>query len=62
MTAILLKQEEAARALAMSTKTFRRHVMPAVKVVLVDSQPRYPVVELERWAMENADDVLKVAA
>ncbi len=60
--AILLKQEAAAAVLAMSPKTFRRVVAPDVRVVLVDSQARYPVAELERWARERADYLLKEMA
>jgi hypothetical protein len=41
----------------MSPKTFRQHVMPEVKVVLIDSQPRYPYRELERWALANAKEL-----
>ena len=51
---LLLTLEQAAQRCAMSVKSFRRHVLPHIKVVQVGRMKLVPVAELERWVEESS--------
>lgn len=52
---VALTRLEAAAALGMSLDSFERHVQPELKLVRRGKLRLIPVVELERWAIENAE-------
>ena len=56
--AIALPEAEAAAALGMGATFFREHVAPDLRVRRVKGKTLYPVVELERWAIEGAEKTL----
>jgi hypothetical protein len=45
--------EEAAAALGLSRDSFRRHVLPNLRVVRVGARSLVRVAELERWAQRT---------
>ena len=45
---------EAAETLAISERSFRRHVLPNIKVLRVQGSVRIPVAELSTWVEQNA--------
>ena len=45
--------EEAAAALGLSRDSFRRHVLPDLRVVRVGARSLVRVAELERWAQRT---------
>jgi hypothetical protein len=51
---VALTREEAAAALGVSLAHFRRHVQPHLRLIRSGSCRLVPIVELERWAQENA--------
>ena len=42
--------DEAAAALGLSSDSFRRHVLPSLRVVRVGARQLVRIAELERWA------------
>lgn len=52
---IALSPEEAATALGMSLNSFERHVQPELRLIRRGELRLVPLVELERWAIENAE-------
>ena len=62
MRPILLTRPQAAAAMGMSLDSFERYVQPEVKLVRRGKLRLVPVGELERWAVENAERVLELAA
>jgi hypothetical protein len=52
-----LSRQEAAAALGMSLDSFERHVQPELKLIRRGKLRLIPVVELERWAIENAESI-----
>lgn len=59
---IALTPDEAAAALGVGRTTFDNEIRPTLKVTRVGRVVLIPVVELERWAIESAEPVLKDAA
>lgn len=59
---IALPLEEAAAALGYSLKHFNRHVRPDLRLTRCAGRPTVPVRELERWADDHAEHVLRGAA
>ena len=55
LPAIAIPPAEAAAALGMGESAFREHVAPNVRVIRRGRLRLYPVSELERWALDNAD-------
>jgi hypothetical protein len=51
---LLLKREDAARAMAMSLDSFERHVEPHLKRVHVGRMRLIPVAELKRFVTDEA--------
>ena len=45
--------EEAAAALGLSRDSFRRHVLPDLRVVRVGARSLVRIAELERWAQRT---------
>ena len=58
LPAIALSEADAAAALGMGATFFREHVLPHVRSIRVAGKVLYPVAELERWALANAEAVL----
>lgn len=56
--AIALPEAEAAGALGLGPTAVRERVAPDLRVIRLGIKTLYPVVELERWATENAAPVL----
>jgi hypothetical protein len=54
---VALSRQEAAAALGMSLDSFERHVQPELKLIRRGKLRLIPVVELERWAIENAESI-----
>ncbi len=52
---VALSRQEAARSLGMSLDSFERHVQPELKLIRRGKLRLIPLVELERWAIENAE-------
>ena len=52
---VALTRLEAAASLGMSLDSFERHVQPELKLVRRGKLRLIPLVELERWAIENAE-------
>jgi hypothetical protein len=52
---VALSRQEAAASLGMSLDSFGRHVQPELKLIRRGKLRLIPVVELERWAIENAE-------
>ena len=59
---IALPKPAAAAALGMSVDSFERYVQADVCCIRRGRMRLYPVVELERWAGENAERLLAQAA
>jgi hypothetical protein len=55
---LALTPTEAAAALGMGLTSFKKYVQPNVRVVRRGKLRVIPVIELERWAEENAELVL----
>ena len=55
---IALGPNEAAAALGLSVDSFRRYVVPDVRCIRRGSIRLYPVAELERWADEQAEQLV----
>ena len=55
---VALSRQEAAASLGMSLDSFERHVQPELKLIRRGKLRLVPVVELERWAIENAESLL----
>jgi hypothetical protein len=58
MRPIALTKLEAAAALSMSIDSFERYVQSDLRCVRRGRLRLFPVVELERWAQENAERTL----
>jgi hypothetical protein len=56
---VTLTREEAAASLGMSIDSFERHVQRDVRVIRRGRMVLVPVGELERWAAEAAEKVLR---
>ncbi len=52
---VALSRQEAAAALGMSLDSFERHVQPELCLIRRGKLRLVPLVELERWAIENAE-------
>lgn len=52
---VALSRQEAAASLGMSLDSFERHVQPELKLIRRGKLRLIPIVELERWAIENAE-------
>jgi hypothetical protein len=52
---VAVTRQEAAAALGMSLDSFERHVQSELKLIRRGKLRLIPVVELERWAIENAE-------
>ncbi len=52
---VALSRQEAAVSLGMSLDSFERHVQPELKLIRRGKLRLIPLVELERWAVENAE-------
>ncbi len=52
---VALSRMEAAQSLGMSLDSFERHVQPELKLIRRGKLRLIPLVELERWAIENAE-------
>lgn len=52
---ITVSRTNAAAMLDMSVDSFERYVQPQLRIVRCGRMRLFPVVELERWARENAD-------
>jgi excisionase family DNA binding protein len=50
-------ETEAADAVGMSRSTFRKHVLPTLRVVRVGRRIIIPVAEVERWLETNAEAI-----
>lgn len=55
---IALSRGEAARALGISLDSFERHVQSDLRLIRRGRLRLVPVTELQRWADEQAEDVL----
>jgi hypothetical protein len=55
---LALTPTEAAAALGMGLTSFKKYVQPYVRIIRRGKLRAIPVSELERWAEENAEDVL----
>ncbi len=55
---IALSKPDAAAALGMSVDSFERYVMADVRCIRRGRMRLFPVVELQRWADENAERTL----
>jgi len=55
---VALGRQEAAASLGMSLDSFERHVQPELKLIRRGKLRLVPLVELERWAIENAESLL----
>jgi hypothetical protein len=56
---VALSRQEAAASLGMSLDSFERHVQPELKLIRRGKLRLVPLVELERWAIENAEGLLR---
>jgi excisionase family DNA binding protein len=56
---VCLTVPEAAASLGVGLDFFNEHVRPELRVIRRGSKRLVPVQELERWAGENAERVLK---
>jgi len=54
---VALSRQEAAASLGMSLDSFERHVQPELRLIRRGKLRLIPLVELERWAIENADSI-----
>ena len=54
---VALSRQEAAASLGMSLDSFERHVQPELKLIRRGKLRLVPMVELERWATENAESI-----
>ena len=54
---VALSRQEAAVALGMSLDSFERHVQPELRLIRRGKLRLVPLVELERWAIENAESI-----
>jgi hypothetical protein len=52
---VALSRQEAAASLGMSLDSFERHVQPELRLIRRGKLRLIPLVELERWAIENAE-------
>jgi hypothetical protein len=59
---IALPKPAAAAALGMSVDSFERYVQADVRCIRRGRMRLFPVVELERWARENAERLLAEVA
>ena len=59
---IALSKPEAAAALSMSVDSFERYVQSDVRCIRRGRLRLYPVLELERWANDNAERIFTEAA
>lgn len=55
MNPILVTREQAAEMLAVSLRTFERHVQRDIRLVRTGRLRLVPVAEVERWAEEHRD-------
>jgi hypothetical protein len=56
---VALSRQEAAAALGMSLDSFERHVQPELRLIRRGKLRLVPVAELQRWAEESTDSVLR---
>ena len=56
--AIALSESAAAAALDVGLSFFRDEIKPDLRSIRRKSKVLYPVAELQRWAIENAETVL----
>lgn len=56
---LALNVEQACEALGVSWKVWREHVEPEIKLLRLGRCKRVPVVELERFIAEHAENVLE---
>jgi hypothetical protein len=54
---VALSRQEAAISLGMSLDSFERHVQPELRLIRRGKLRLVPLVELERWAIENAESI-----
>jgi hypothetical protein len=54
---VALSRQEAAAALGMSLDSFERHVQPELRLIRRGKLRLIPLVELERWAIDNAESI-----
>ena len=54
---VALSRQEAAIALGMSLDSFERQVQPELRLIRRGKLRLVPLVELERWAIENAESI-----
>jgi hypothetical protein len=54
---VALSRQEAAVSLGMSLDSFERHVQPELRLIRRGKLRLIPLVELERWAVENAESI-----
>ncbi len=54
---VALSRQEAALSLGMSLDSFERHVQPELRLIRRGKLRLIPLVELERWAVENAESI-----
>ena len=55
---LALTREEAAASLGMSLDSFERHVQPSLRMIRRGRLRLVPIVELERWAEQEAEATL----
>jgi hypothetical protein len=55
---VALTREEVAAAIGISVDSFARHLQPDVRMVRLGKLRLVPVIELERWAEEQAESTL----
>ena len=58
---IAVPKPTAAEMLGMSVDSFERYAMSDLRCIRRGRLRLYPVAELERWALENAERLLEVA-
>jgi hypothetical protein len=56
---IALTIPEAAASIGVGVDFFAAHVQPELRIIRRGSKRLIPVAELERWAAENAERVLR---
>ena len=56
---VALTIPEAAAALGVGPDFFREHIQPDLQVIRIESKRLIEVAELERWAAEHAERVLR---
>ena len=56
---LALTREEAAAALGMGLDSFERHVQPSIRLVRLGRMRLVPVLELQRWLEENAEQTIE---